>query len=53
MLDTKNELLDDFEVASKNLKELDFPLTFEFKIGTMANDFNAKDSNNKTVAYVR
>jgi uncharacterized protein YxjI len=30
-----------------------YPITFEFKISTLANDFTAKDSNGKTLAYVR
>ncbi len=30
-----------------------FPLKFIFKIGTLANDFTAKDANNETVAYVK
>ncbi len=30
-----------------------FPLNFTFKIGTLANDFTAKDANNETVAYVK
>jgi len=32
---------------------LQFPLNFTFKIGTLSNDFVAKDANNITVAYVR
>ena len=30
-----------------------FPLNFEFKISTLANDFTAKDANGKTIAYVK
>lgn len=30
-----------------------FPINFSFKIGTLANDFNATDANGQTVAYVR
>jgi len=30
-----------------------YPLNFTFKIGTLANDFVAKDANGQTVAYVR
>jgi len=32
---------------------LNYPLNFTFKIGTLSNDFTAKDANNQTVAYVR
>jgi uncharacterized protein YxjI len=30
-----------------------YPLSFEFKISTFSNDFNAKDSQGNTIAYVR
>jgi uncharacterized protein YxjI len=30
-----------------------YPLQFEFKISTLANDFTAKDNSGKTIAYVR
>lgn len=48
------DILDDLtEVkTSENLK-FDFPLEFEFKIGTLANDFVARDSQQKLIAYVR
>ena len=32
---------------------LNYPLNFTFKIGTLANDFTAKDANDQTIAYVR
>lgn len=32
---------------------LNYPLNFTFKIGTLSNDFTAKDANNQTIAYVR
>ena len=35
------------------MKQFDYPLNLKFKIGTFANDFTAKDSNNRTIAYVR
>jgi len=34
-------------------KDFKYPITFEFKIGTLANDFIAKDSSGNTIAYVR
>lgn len=30
-----------------------YPINFKFKIGTLANDFVAKDANEQTIAYVR
>lgn len=35
------------------MKDLKFPLNLTFKIGTLANDFIAKDGNNTTIAFVR
>ncbi|NRA11435.1 MAG: hypothetical protein HRT57_05735 [Crocinitomicaceae bacterium] len=35
------------------MTDFNYPLRFEFKIGTLANDFIAKDANGKTLAYVR
>ena len=35
------------------MKDLKFPIQFSFKIGTLANDFTAKDANGKTIAYVK
>jgi len=35
------------------MKDLKFPIQFSFKIGTLANDFTAKDASGKTVAYVK
>ncbi len=35
------------------MKNLQFPLNFKFKIGTLANDFVATDASGTTVAYVR
>ena len=35
------------------MKDLKFPLNLTFKIGTLANDFIAKDGNNNTIAFVR
>ncbi|MCF6365773.1 MAG: hypothetical protein L3J35_06170 [Bacteroidales bacterium] len=32
---------------------LNYPLKFTFKIGTLSNDFTAKDANDQTIAYVR
>lgn len=46
-------LIDDMPKETRDFKELHFPLTFEFKIGTLANDFIATDAKGNTVAYVR
>lgn len=35
------------------MSELQFPLSLQFKISTLANDFVAKDANERTIAYVR
>ncbi|MEJ6792774.1 MAG: hypothetical protein QNK89_08630 [Lacinutrix sp.] len=35
------------------MKDLKFPIDFSFKVGTLANDFTAKDADGKTVAYVK
>ncbi|WP_290701893.1 hypothetical protein [Lacinutrix sp.] len=35
------------------MKDLKFPLHFSFNIGTLSNDFTAKDAEGKTVAYVK
>jgi uncharacterized protein YxjI len=35
------------------MKTLQFPLSFTFNIGTLANDFVCKDAEGQTVAYVR
>ena len=35
------------------METLNYPLNFKFKIGTLSNDFTAKDANEQTVAYVR
>ncbi len=35
------------------MNSIDFPITLNFRIGTLANDFNAKNSRGETIAYVR
>ncbi|RNI32607.1 hypothetical protein EFA69_04625 [Rufibacter immobilis] len=35
------------------MQALDFPLDFQFKVTTLANDFTVKDANGFTVCYVR
>lgn len=40
-------------VTTPDFKDFNYPLSFEFKIGTLANDFTAKDATGNTIAYVR
>jgi hypothetical protein len=40
-------------VLKPDFKDFNYPLSFEFKIGTLANDFTAKDATGNTIAYVR
>jgi uncharacterized protein YxjI len=40
-------------VAEPSFKNFNYPITFEFKIGTLANDFTAKDAGGNTISYVR
>jgi hypothetical protein len=37
----------------QDFRDFKFPIMFEFKIGTLANDFTAKDANGNTIAYVK
>lgn len=46
--DTRNKVLSD-----ATIKDLNFPLTFEFKLSSLANDFNVKDASGNPVVYVR
>jgi uncharacterized protein YxjI len=49
----ETQILDSNFTKTTDFKEFDFPISFEFKIGTLANDFVAKDASGKTIAYVR
>lgn len=50
----ESKVIDDISFSTNtDFKEFNFPLTFEFKIGTLANDFTAKDASGETIAYVR
>ncbi len=51
-----SEILDNMSFfAQKNvdLRSLNYPLKFTFKIGTMSNDFVIEDAGSSTLAYVR
>jgi hypothetical protein len=34
------------------MQDIQFPVTFQFKVSTLANDFVAKDANGRTIAFV-
>jgi len=48
-----NEILDDIRLTDKGFENYSYPVNFEFKVGTLANDFVAKDATGKTIAFVR
>lgn len=51
-----SEILDNmsfFAQKKVDLANLNYPLKFTFKIGTMANDFIIEDASSSTLAYVR
>ncbi len=50
-----DELLDNYGTVANtpNLVDYNYPLQFEFKIGTLANDFITRDTSGKTLLYVR
>lgn len=52
-MSTEDTLLDQEVKKSRTMSEFEFPLEFEFKVTSLANDFTAKDKNGKTLAYVR
>lgn len=47
------EVIDTVVKIKPEFKNFNYPINFEFKIGTFANDFTAKDSSGKTIAYVK
>jgi len=49
----ESTLLDSNIAKSGDFKEFNFPITFQFKIGTISNDFVATDASGQTLAYVR
>ena len=48
ILDNKGTL-----VNKPKISDFEYPLQFEFKIGTLSNDFIARDAGNKPLVYVR
>ena len=49
----EENILDNNTKATEAIKDYVYPLNFEFKITSLANDFNVKDANGKSLAYVR
>ncbi|MBL4593294.1 MAG: hypothetical protein JKX68_05685 [Flavobacteriales bacterium] len=39
--------------AKSSFTDFNYPITFVFKIGALANDFTAKDASGNTIAYVK
>lgn len=54
-MSTSDEILDNKGTIANQIKitDYEYPLLFEFKIGTLSNDFIAKDASGKTLVYVR
>lgn len=50
---TTDSLIDDKLVNHATMDSFNYPLTFEFKVTSLANDFSARDANGKVLAYVR
>ena len=46
----EEQLLDSNFTKKADFKEFEFPMTFEFKIGSLANDFTAKDASGRSSA---
>lgn len=49
----EEELLDSTFAVEKDFKKIKFPVSFEFKISTLSNDFIAKDADGQMLGYVR
>lgn len=52
-MNEENDVLDNVAVNGASMADLNYPMEFTFKIGTIWNDFVAQDANGTTVAYVR
>lgn len=52
-MNEENDIIDRVAVSSPEFKDFNYPIMFEFKIGTFANDFTAKDASGNTIAYVK
>jgi len=49
----EEDVLDNNAKETKAIKDYAYPLNFQFKVTSLANDFNVKDSNGNSIAYVR
>jgi hypothetical protein len=47
------EVIDDIVNNQVNFKDFNYPIIFSFRIGTLSNDFIARDSKGVAIAYVR
>jgi hypothetical protein len=47
------EVIDDIAKNQVDFKNFNYPITFSFRIGTLSNDFIARDSKGIAIAYVR
>ncbi len=50
---TEDSLIDEHVVTHATLQSYHYPLEFEFKITSLANDFSARDAEGTMLAYVR
>ena len=49
----EEDVLDSNTKETEAIKDYAYPLNFQFKVTSLANDFNVKDADGNTLAYVR
>ena len=49
----EEDVLDNNTKETEAIKDYAYPLNFQFKVTSLANDFNVKDANGNSLAYVR
>lgn len=49
----EEDVLDNNTKETEAIKDYSYPLNFQFKVTSLANDFNVKDANGNSLAYVR
>ena len=49
----EEDVLDSNTKETEAIKDYAYPLNFQFKVTSLANDFNVKDTDGNTLAYVR
>ncbi len=49
----EENVLDNNITETEAIKNYSYPLNFQFKVTSLANDFNVKDANGNSLAYVR